>query len=191
MKRDRSVCHLFRKSSVRVRSQLPVLPSGQGLSSRNLPTGLLDNVCQRGKLSPVPKYPNNLLAIRNAKGWGKAEAARRAGVDPGHYGRVESGSRKLNSDLIGKFVKGWGTTPEEIVRQGGFAPPESLIEVWNEIRADRQPGVLAILRIIATWDGRGDEDGEGIPIRGTQLPEDRGPLKRASSSGKEASRKQQ
>jgi transcriptional regulator with XRE-family HTH domain len=129
--------------------------------------------------------PNNLRAIREERGWTLAEAAEKADISESYLSRLERGPRDLNARTMKRLMKAYGVKPEDIVRADD-QPPPSVAEVWARIKPERRTGVLAILEIIAGWDG--DDDPDGIPIRGYP-EEDR--VKRVGSYRKEAVRKHQ
>jgi transcriptional regulator with XRE-family HTH domain len=61
------------------------------------------------------KYPNNIKALKKAKGWTIDQAAAAMGMSRGGYIKVERGENRLTSTSIANAARAFGVSESEIV----------------------------------------------------------------------------
>lgn len=71
--------------------------------------------------------PTPLLKARQEKGWTQKQAASKAGIEQGHYSRIERGLYRCNPDLAARIVaafKGSGLDEIHVLYPERFMPKQ-------------------------------------------------------------------
>jgi transcriptional regulator with XRE-family HTH domain len=69
-----------------------------------------------------PEPPHALRRIREARGFSRAELARRAGFSESHIVKLERGEVRLHVDDLAVFAEALGCEPADLVRRNAMAP---------------------------------------------------------------------
>lgn len=100
-------------------------------------------------------FTNWLTYELKLRGWDQAELARRSGVTTAQISRIITGERKTGPEVSRKIARALHLPPEEVFRQAGLLPRQSLqspgleelVHLYTEMGEDDRERLLAVARV--------------------------------------------
>lgn len=109
----------------------------------------------------IEKYPNNLRALREARGMSQTKVGELVGLAGGTVGKIERGDLRLKMDQIAAFARALDCRPFEIL--GGETPltprEKALLDLFKQLPGAEQDRLLEIGAVLAKpGDDEPDDD---------------------------------
>jgi len=96
---------------------------------------------------PTPRNRHYMREWRKSRGLTLDQMVGLIGLSKGSLSRIEAGLTPYYQDVIEVYADALGCTPCDLISRAP-TDPEGVLQVWNEIREDRKPEGIALLKVL-------------------------------------------